>query len=123
MTIGILEDYQALGRILKISLELAGHTVYTAQTIADFVTFVTSSASIDLIIVDFRLLAERSEGKLSGVDVIRQVRTIYPDLPAILISAAPVATLQAATIGLSRVKILSKPFKMGTLLEIIKTIT
>jgi DNA-binding response OmpR family regulator len=122
MRIGILEDYQSLGRVLQLSLELAGHTVYTSQTIIDFLTCITSRDPVDLIIVDFLLLAERSEVGLSGADVIRHMRTISPDLPAILISAAPRAALETATAGLSRVKILPKPFKMSILLEMIKTI-
>src|SRR5262249_19790431 len=117
MKIGILEDYQALGRILQLSLGAAGHTVYAFQTVKDFLTFVASPVPADLIIVDFRLLAD-----VSGVDVIRHIRTTFPQLPAILISAAPLTTLESAIVGLSRVKILQKPFKTTTLLEMITTI-
>jgi DNA-binding response OmpR family regulator len=122
MRIGILEDYQSLGRVLQLSLRLAGHTVYVSQTIIDFLTFMASSDPTDLIIVDFLLLAERSEVGISGADVIRHIRTISPDLPAILISAAPRATLEIAIAGLPRVKILPKPFKTSVLLEMIETI-
>jgi CheY-like chemotaxis protein len=122
MRIGILEDYQSLGRVLELSLGLAGHTVYAFQTIIDFLAFMASPDPADLIIVDFLLLAERSEVGLSGADVIRHIRTLFPDLPAILISAAPRATLEAAIAGLSRVKILPKPFKTSILLELIETI-
>jgi|SRR5436305_11305144 len=118
MRIGILEDYPALCRILQLSLKMAGHTVYTSQTIEDFLPLVTAPASMDLIIVDFLLMAE-----LSGAEVIRYVRTVSPDMPAILISAAPLTTLQAATIGLPRLKILQKPFETRTLLTIIQTIS
>src|SRR5579859_1599058 len=112
MRIGILEDNQSLGRILQLSLENAGYTVHTYQTSRDFLLFMTSPERADLIVVDFRLLAERPEGgsKLSGADVIRHIRTDAPDLPAILISASPLATLEAATSGLSGVKMLQKPF-------------
>ena len=123
MRIGILEDYQSLGRILQLSLGLAGYTVQTSQTIIDFLTFVTSPTPADLIIVDFLLLAEHPEAQLSGTDVIRHIRTTSPNMPAILISAAPLATLEAATVGLSGVKILRKPFKTTTLLEMIKAVT
>jgi CheY-like chemotaxis protein len=121
MRIGILEDYQSLGRVLQLALGFAGHTVYTSETIIDFLEFMASPTPADLIIVDFRLLAERREIKLTGADVIRHLRTITPDLPAILISAAPLAKLEAATVGLSRVKLLQKPFKTVTLLEMVRT--
>lgn len=123
MRIEILEDYQGLARILQLSLEKAGYTVHTSHTIRDFLAFMTSPTPADLIIVDFRLLAERSEVGLSGADVIRHIRTICPNLPAILISAVPLAKLETATAGLSGVKVLQKPFKMAALLETIKTIS
>ena len=124
MKIGILEDNQSLGLVLQFSLEKAGYTVYTTQTSRDFLLFMTSPERADLIVVDLRLLAERSEGgsKLSGADVIRHIRTTSPDLPAILISAAPLTTLEAAVSGLAGVKTLQKPFKMVILLETIQTL-
>ena len=122
LRIGILEDYQSLGRVLQLSLGLAGHTVHTFHTIIDFLTFMTLPNPVDLVIVDFLLLAERSDVGVSGVDVIRHIRTTSPDLPAILISAAPRETLGAAIAGLSGVKILTKPFKTAALLEMIETI-
>ena len=123
MRIELLEDHQGLSRMLQLSLRLAGHTVHTSQTIIDFLTFMDSSAPIDLIIVDFRLLAERSEIGLSGADVIRHVRTTSPDLPAILISAVPLTKLEAAIVGLSRVRVLQKPFKTANLVEMIGEFT
>jgi DNA-binding response OmpR family regulator len=118
MRIGILEDNQALGNMLKLSLDLAGHIVHTSHTVKGFLTLVTSPSPPNLIIVDFHLT-----GDFSGTDVIRHIRTIRPDLPAILISAAPLTTLEAAAAGLSQIKILQKPFKMLTLQEAITTIT
>ncbi len=125
MKIGILEDNRSLGLVLQFSLEKAGYTVHTSQTNSDFLLFMTSPERADLIVVDFLLLAEHSEeeSNLSGTDVIRNIRTTSPDLPAILISAVPLATLEAAASGLSRVKTLQKPFRMVILLETIKTIT
>jgi DNA-binding NtrC family response regulator len=122
MRIGILEDYQSLGRVLQLSLGLAGHKVHAFQTIIDFLAFMASPDPADLIIVDFLLLTERSEVGISGADVIRHIRRSHPDLPAILISAAPRSTLEVATAGLSRVKILAKPFKTATLLEMVEMI-
>ena len=122
MKIDILEDYKALGHILQLSLGLAGHTVHTSETVLEFLSLVTTPTPADLIIVDFYLLAEGTKTQLSGVDVIRHVRTISPNVPAILISAAPLATLQAATAGLSKVTILRKPFRTSFLLETIESI-
>jgi len=122
MKISILEDYHALGHLLQLSLELAGHTVQSSETVLEFLMSVNTPVPADLIIVDFYLLAEGTEVQLSGVDVIRHVRTTSPNVPAILISAAPLATLQAAAAGLPRVTIIRKPFRTSFLLETIQSI-
>jgi len=117
MRIGILEDNQALGNMLKLSLGLAGHNVHTSHTVKGFLTYVASPTPPNLIIVDFHLT-----GDFSGADVIRHIRTTQPNLPAILISAAPLTTLEAAATGIAKVKILQKPFKMMALQETITNI-
>jgi len=122
MRIGILEDYQSLGRVLQLSLGLAGHQVHAFNTIIDFLAFMASPDPVDLIIVDFLLLTEHSEVGISGADVIRHIRRSCPNLPAILISAAPRSTLEAAIAGLTRVKVLGKPFKIAVLLEMVEMI-
>ena len=116
MKIGILEDNYTLGRILQLSLTVAGHTVHLYHTLEDFLAFITSSPSVSLMIIDFFLNSDSS-----GIDVIYHIRTILPELPAILISALPLDNLEAATRGLSRVKILQKPFATSILLEMIQT--
>ena len=123
MRIGILEDNQALARILQLSLELTGHKVHNTETIKDFLVVVLSPIVVELIIVDFRLFSEPSGVGLTGADVIRFVRRTYPDLPAILTSAAPLPRLHVGIEGLSRVKILQKPFRVAHLLETIKVLT
>ena len=121
MQIGILEDNQALGRMLQIGLEYAGYDVQVAQTVKDFL----ATPDYDLIIVDFTLNTEQREGRsqMSGADVIRHIRSISPEMPAILISAAPMTTLEAAARGLPEVKILQKVFKIATLIETIRAMS
>ena len=121
MQIGILEDDRPLGRMLQLNLEYSGYTVKVSQTVKDFL----ATLGYDLIIVDLRLQSEQGEkgSGLSGADVIRYIRTISPEMPAILISAAPMTTLEAAARGLPGVKILQKVFKVKTLIETIRALT
>ncbi|MBV9229491.1 MAG: response regulator [Chloroflexi bacterium] len=106
--------------MLGFALKLEGHTVRTYQDSAEFLASVTKepaplSCADDLMIIDYHL-----PGELSGVDVIRQVRAIYPDLPALLISAEHLKTLEAAKEGLSDVKLLLKPVRLSTFLATVK---
>src|SRR5947207_8356697 len=123
MRIGILEDNQALARILQLSLELTGHKVHNTETIKDFLVVVLSPIVVELIIVDFRLFSDPSGVGLTGADVIRFVRRTYPDLPAILISAAPLRRLHVDIEGLSIVHILQMTFSVAYHIDNIKVLT
>ena len=105
--------------MLHQGLELAGHTVviYSSPSrfLVDIIGPTTSSTPFDLIIVDLFL----PEG-ISGVEVIQQVRNTFPDLPVILISAGGSSDIEAATRALPEVGVLRKPFKIATLLRMIK---
>ena len=120
MKIAILEDNPGMGRMLQLNLENAGYEAHTFQTARDFLSFFALS-NIDLLITDYRLMTEQGKSNLSGADVIRHVRTISPELPAILISAAPIFELQDAVRDIPGVVILQKFFKMKKLLETIQT--
>jgi len=121
MRVGILDDHQGICDMLSMALELAGHTASTYQDSAQFLAFVTQeqasplSGVFDLMIVDYHL-----PGELSGVDVIRRVRRIYPNLPVLLISAECPRVLEAAKEGLTGVKLFPKPLRLSTLLATIK---
>ena len=121
MRVGILDDHAGICEMLSIALKMEGHTIYACQDSAEFLARVIgeqtppSSGGYDLMIVDYHLA-----GELSGVDVIRQVREFYPDLPALLISAEHLKTLEAAKEGLSGVRLLLKPIRLSTLLATIK---
>lgn len=121
MRIGILEDSPAVSSVLKAALELTGYTVQDYHDTSDFLASIpVDHASLpahffDLLIVDFLL-----PGEMTGVQVIHQVRRLYPDLPVFLISAAPVHMLIAATRDVPDIQIIQKPFRVSALLTAIK---
>ena len=119
MRIAVLDDNPTIGEMLQQGLGLAGHTVIVyfspSKLLADIIGPTTSSTPFDLIIVDLFL----PEG-ISGVEVIHQVRNTFPDLPVILISAGGSLDIEAATRALPEVEVLRKPFKIATLLRMIK---
>lgn len=139
MKIAVLDDNLDMGEMLKQGLELARHNVVVYSSPLEFLTdfnvmpyqslrndaqqkgFKSSqdriwhSTPFDLIMVDLFL----SEG-FSGVQVIQQVWNIFPNLPAILISAATSWDIEAARKTLPTVAILRKPFTMAALWAITK---
>jgi len=119
MRIAVLDDSQNIGEMLQQYLELEGHTVVVYYSPSKFLVNIieptTVSTPFDLMIVDLFL----SEG-MSGGAVIQQVRNIFPDLPAILISADSTWEIEAARRGSPPVRVLRKPFSMATLLAMIR---
>ena len=105
--------------MLQLGLELDGHTVVVyfnpSKFLATLMEPTTASTPFDLLIIDLFL----SEG-ISGVEVIHQVRKIFPDLPVILISAASAWEIEAAKRALPTVRVLRKPFSMASLLALIQ---
>jgi DNA-binding response OmpR family regulator len=124
MKIAVLDDNVIIGEMLQQGLELVGHTVVVYSNLSKFFTNIhaedskAASAHFDLIIADLILSED-----FSGVDVIHEVRNIFPDQPAILISAASSWEIEAARRALPTVKVLRKPFRMATLLAMIKELS
>jgi DNA-binding response OmpR family regulator len=122
MKIAVLDDNVAVGEMLQDGLQLIGHTVSvffsSSQFLAALSTPTTAQHPFDLIIVDLLL----SEG-ISGVEVIAQARRTFPDLPAILISAGSSWDIEAARRAMPDIKVLRKPFRLITLLTMVKELS
>ena len=114
--IAVLDDNLPIGEMLQLGLGLAGHAVVVYSCPSQFFTALyaeqakTASAPFDAMLVDLLL----GEG-ISGVEVTRQVRQVFPGLPLILISAGASWEIEAARKALPTVKVLRKPFKIATL--------
>lgn len=119
MRIAVLDDNQSIGEMLRHALELEGHTVVVYFDSEKFLASIndptTASTPFDLIVVDLLL----SNG-ISGVEVIRQVWNTFPNLPVILISAGSSWEIEAARRALPTVKVLRKPFRIASLLAMIR---
>lgn len=117
MKIAVLDDNITIGEMVRQGLEIIGHSVVVYTIATALLTDINAeepriiSAPFDLIIVDLIL----SEG-FSGVEVIHQVRSSFPNLPAILISAASSWEVEDAKRTLPTMKFLRKPFKISALL-------
>jgi DNA-binding response OmpR family regulator len=119
MQIAVLDDSVDVGEMMKEGLELAGHTVSLYFSPSKFLATIrdatTGLTSLDLLIVDLDL----AEG-ISGVEVIIQVRTNYPHLPVIFISAGSSWEIEAVSRVVPGIEVLRKPFKLSTLLTLVK---
>jgi len=123
MHIAILEDNPDIVAYMQIALELAGHHVSShthATSLLD--TLFTASGPrsplpYDLITIDLLL----PEG-FSGLNVIERIREGIPptQLPIIVISGAGPDLLEQARRYSPQEIVLSKPFRMKALLQLIQ---
>lgn len=124
LNIALLEDNAALLELMKSTFKLVGHNVQTYTTGPALLEVflaertVDSPLPYDLVIVDLNL-----PGGMSGLEVIRRIYQIIDPkrLPIIIVSGAGLSELEHAQTILPHVPLLRKPFKLGTLLQLIET--
>jgi two-component system, chemotaxis family, chemotaxis protein CheY len=80
----VVEDnFQAMNLVKGMLSELGISQVYTAKDGGEALTFLGNCDDLlDLVLCDWNM------PKLTGLDVLRQVRTVDPDLPFIMITGA-----------------------------------
>jgi DNA-binding response OmpR family regulator len=117
----VLEDYDVVSRSLKRLLEKAGHGVALAVRAEDAVEqareLVAKKMVFDLAILDISL-----PGSSGGVEVLKILRELMPDLPAIVMSGAwnDPAMRNPSDFGFSAS--LKKPFSRDELMAVVNRI-
>jgi DNA-binding response OmpR family regulator len=117
MNIAVLEDHPDIAEMLQHGLGLAGYSVVVNSRPAPFFAalLAPASAPVDCLIVNLQF----SEG-ISGGEVIEHVRKTFPALPVILIFESSSWEIDAARRDLPGIEVLRKPFKLATLLSMVK---
>lgn len=109
-TILLVEDESDLRDLLAAAMTAAGFEVITAKNGNEALSLVTTA--IDLLVTDIFM------PEVDGFDLIRKVRTLYPDLPIIAISSGHLRTAQLLGANLT----LSKPLAAEDLLAAIQSL-
>jgi len=107
----IVDDEEAILYVFERYLSVAGYRVAVAGNGRDAVR-AAEAGPVDLLITDFRMPG------MNGVEVIHSLRSLRPDLPALVISGNPI---EAGTMP-PGVRFLSKPVSMSDLLDIIPSL-
>ncbi len=121
MRVGILEDDPGICKMLQEMLETSGYEVFAYNRGLDILAAIIAEESnpllpqFDTLLIDLFI-----PGEIAGTQVIHQVKTLYPDLHIVVISAASLQDLQTVEIRYPGVKVLPKPFKMRDLLAAIR---
>jgi|SRR5579884_3137258 len=117
MKIAVLEEHPGIGDMLQHGLELARYNVVVYSRLSSFFAalLLPVSAPFDCVIVDLPL----TKG-MSGGEVVERVRKTFPFLPVILIAEDSSWEIEAARRDLHGIEVLRKPFKLATLLSLLK---
>ena len=113
-TILLVEDEELLRAGVQEVLEIQGYTVITAPE-GEQALACLGAQTIDLIITDLVM------PKMDGVDFVKQLRKIKPDLPVIVVSGSTRNIMQRY--GIDSIQVpganasMPKPFKSVDLIE------
>ncbi len=107
--------------MLQEMLETSGYEVSTYNRGLDILAaIITEESTLLLPQFDVLLIDLFIPGEIAGAQVIHQVKTLYPDLHIVVVSAASLQDLQTVQIRYPGVRVLPKPFKLRDLLTAIQ---
>lgn len=110
----LVDDQPSVARAARMLLEIEGHEVLVASSLAEAKQLVARSGTIpDVIMTDFHLSRETT-----GVDVVRAVRELaHRNIPAILVTGDTSSSMATASNALPNCQRMSKPVEADELLN------
>jgi CheY-like chemotaxis protein len=110
MNILIAEDDRNFGRILKAELEDSGYVVELAgDGVAAVLAFI--GGKIDFVLLDIRM------PRLGGIDALRIIKKLNPNVPAITFSGNAGADELTDSVTAGAIVCLTKPFEIAMIKE------
>jgi DNA-binding NtrC family response regulator len=104
----IVDDEELYRRALERILARSGHTVVTARDATEAMQLV-STQPVDLVLCDIRMPG------LSGLELVRQLREVDPDLPCIVVTGYGGAEQSVEALHAGAFWYLEKPFEQRVL--------
>jgi DNA-binding NtrC family response regulator len=112
----VVDDEGSLRTTLAANLELEGFEVVEAESAAHALVELERGA-FDVVLSDVRMPG------MHGVDLFRRIRARWPALPVVLMSAFAVEALVDEAVQEGVFTVLSKPFEIPRVLELLKRVT
>jgi CheY-like chemotaxis protein len=114
-TILVVEDDPTLRKLLRLTLEAAGHVCLLAADPPSALE-AAATAEIDVVVTDYRLPG------MTGLALTAAIRSVRPGIPALLITGDDLALRGRNEFLLPDVRVLAKPFSPRLLLGAIADI-
>jgi len=115
----VADDEPHIGRIIKMKLEQGPFRVSLAYDGQEALDFINSDEHLDLALLDLMM------PKLSGLDVLRQIREQdrFRTLPCIILTAGGDAKHERDALALGATEFLTKPFSPKKLYALVARLT
>jgi len=115
----VADDEPHIGRIIKMKLEQGPFRVSIVYDGQEAIDFINAGDPVDLVLLD------RMMPKLSGLDVLRQVREQdrFKSLPCIILTAGGDAKHERDALALGATQFLTKPFSPKKLYALVARLT
>ena len=115
----VADDEPHIGRIIKMKLEQGPFRVSLAYDGQEAVDFLNGEEQFDLVLLDLMM------PKLSGLDVLRQIRAQekFQSLPCIILTAGGDAKHERDAKELGATQFLTKPFSPKKLYALVARLT
>jgi CheY-like chemotaxis protein len=115
----VADDEPHIGRIIKMKLEQGPFRVSLAYDGQEALDLINSAEQLDLALLDLMM------PKLSGLDVLRQIRTQerFRSLPCIILTAGGDARHERDALALGATQFLTKPFSPKKLYALVARLT
>ena len=104
----VVDDEELYRRALERILRRVGHSVSTARNAAEAMAVVTSGP-LDLVLCDVKMPG------ISGLELVRQIKDVHPDLPCIVVTGYGSAESSLDALRAGAFWYLEKPFDQAQL--------
>lgn len=112
----VVDDEALIRWSITETLAAAGHHVTEASDAATALQAVTDAPDLDLVLLDFRLPDSNDLG------LLKKIRRMAPAAAVVMMTAFGTADMTAGAIELGVSRVLSKPFNMGELERVVRSL-
>ncbi|MEM1347245.1 MAG: response regulator [Myxococcota bacterium] len=116
MKVMVVEDEELLRRMMQRALRRGGYEMVGASTGAQAMELAKAHDDVEVIVID------RGLPGLDGVTVARALSQHYPGVKVVLMSGLVDESMKRAGEEVGAYRILEKPFRPRTLLEILESV-
>ncbi len=110
----VIDDDEAIRLLFKETLEDLGHRVITAGTAAEGLELVKQQ-DFALVFLDLKMPG------MDGAEFFRQIKTIRPKLPVIIITGYPDSDIMARALAEGPFGVMNKPFSESDIVVAVNT--